>query len=131
MSCGVGRRRGSEPLLLWRRPAAAVLLGPLAWVHPYAAGAALKDNKNKQTNIFLCFVFSFGRYFCFCLPKQLGTSCCQLFILKAVRSSKENQQFYSIHITLKILLHIQRTVLNCSMHTREGRGLEEDKSKYG
>ena len=42
MSCGVGRRRGSDPTLLWlwRRPAATALIRPLAWEPPYAAGAA-------------------------------------------------------------------------------------------
>ena len=36
---------------LWRRPAVTAPIGPLAWEPPYAAGAALKDEKtNKQTN---------------------------------------------------------------------------------
>ena len=41
MSCGVGRRHGSDPplLWLWRRPAAAAPIGPLAWEPPRAAGA--------------------------------------------------------------------------------------------
>ena len=30
---------------LWCRPAAAALIKPLAWEHPYAAGAALKKEK--------------------------------------------------------------------------------------
>ena len=54
MSCGVGRRCGSDPVLLWlwRRPAAAALIRPLAWEPPYAVGEALKrterqKNKNK------------------------------------------------------------------------------------
>ena len=49
MSCGVGRRRGSDPALLWlwhRLVDAA--LRPLAWEPPYAAGAALKRQKNKN-----------------------------------------------------------------------------------
>ena len=48
MSCGVGRRLGSDPLLLWLwcRLAAAAPVGPLAWEKPYATDAAL----NKQTN---------------------------------------------------------------------------------
>ena len=33
---------------LWGRPAAAVLIRPLAWKRPYASGAALKASK--QTN---------------------------------------------------------------------------------
>ena len=42
VSCGVGRRRGSDPALLWlwRRLVATALIGPLAWEPPYAAGAA-------------------------------------------------------------------------------------------
>ena len=42
MSCGVGCRRGSDPVLLWlwRRLAATAPIRPLAWEPPYAAGAA-------------------------------------------------------------------------------------------
>ena len=42
MSCGVGRRRGSDPALLWlwRRLAAAAPIRPLPWEPPYAARAA-------------------------------------------------------------------------------------------
>ena len=47
MSCGVGRRRGSDPALLWlwHRSVAAAQIGPLAWEPPYAAGAALENAK--------------------------------------------------------------------------------------
>ena len=40
MSCDVGWRRGSDPMLLWLwcRPAAAVLIEPLLWEPPYATG---------------------------------------------------------------------------------------------
>ena len=50
MSCGVGRRRGSEPALLWlwRRPVATVPIGTLAWEPPYAAAVALKDKKKNK-----------------------------------------------------------------------------------
>ena len=50
MSRGVGRRRGSDPALLWFlcRPAATVLIRPLAWEPPYATGAALKGQKTKK-----------------------------------------------------------------------------------
>ena len=51
MSCGVGRRCGSDMawLWLWCRPAAVTLTGPLAREPPYAAGAALKSKKiNRQ-----------------------------------------------------------------------------------
>ena len=57
MSCGVGCRRGSDPVLLWlwRRPVATAPIGPLAWEPPYAVGAAqeiattTKDKKTKKT----------------------------------------------------------------------------------
>ena len=42
MSCGVGRRRGSDLEWLWQRPAAVAPIGPLDWEPPYAAGVALK-----------------------------------------------------------------------------------------
>ena len=63
MSCGVGRRRGSEPawVWLWWRPAAAALIRPLAWELPYAAGAALRRPKEKdffQKYIVQMFFFS-------------------------------------------------------------------------
>ena len=35
---------------LWRRLAATVLLRPLTWEPPYAAGAALKKAKQNKTN---------------------------------------------------------------------------------
>ena len=44
MSCGVGRRRGSDPMLLWlwRRLAATALIRPLAWEPPCAMGVAIE-----------------------------------------------------------------------------------------
>ena len=52
VSCGVGRRHGSDLALLllwlWRRPAARALIRPLAWEPPYAMGAALKRQKKKK-----------------------------------------------------------------------------------
>ena len=52
MSCGVGRRHGLDPTLLWLwcRSAAAALIQPLAWELGYATGVALK-NKNKSKKI--------------------------------------------------------------------------------
>ena len=49
MSCGVGRRCSLGPILLclWYRPAATVLIRPLAWEPPYAMDAALKRQKQK------------------------------------------------------------------------------------
>ena len=53
MSCDVGRRRGSDPALLWlwRGLAAAAPIEPLAWEPPCAAEAAqemTKRQKNKK-----------------------------------------------------------------------------------
>ena len=49
MSCGVGRRHGSDPVLLWlgHRPAIFTLIQLLAWELAYAAGVALKKKKKK------------------------------------------------------------------------------------
>ena len=49
MSCVVGCKRGSDPVLLWLwcRPVAIALIGPLAWEPPYAAGAAIEKEKKK------------------------------------------------------------------------------------
>ena len=48
MSCGVGCRRGSDLALLWLwcRLAAAAPIRPLVWEPPYAAGVALKRQKD-------------------------------------------------------------------------------------
>ena len=50
MSCGVGHRLDLDPTLLWlwHRPAAAALIGPLAWEPPYAVGAAQEKTKKKK-----------------------------------------------------------------------------------
>ena len=48
MSCGAGRRRGSDPVLLWCRPVAIGPIRPLAWEPPYAEGSALKRKKKKR-----------------------------------------------------------------------------------
>ena len=49
MSCGVGHRRGLDPVLLWpwRKPAAAALIPPVAWELPYATDVALKKERKK------------------------------------------------------------------------------------
>ena len=48
MSCGEGRRQGSDPALLWLwcRPAATAPIGPLAWEPLYAKCVALKSKKH-------------------------------------------------------------------------------------
>ena len=48
MGCGAGRRRGSDPKLLWCRPAAIAPIGPLAWEPPYAAGTAQEMAKRQN-----------------------------------------------------------------------------------
>ena len=52
VSCGVGRRQGLDPTLLWLwyRPAFVALIRLLAWEPPYAVGAALEKDKNKNKN---------------------------------------------------------------------------------
>ena len=55
MSCGVGRRCGSDPvsLCLWRRQVATAPIGPLAWEPPYTAGAVLEKTKGLKKKIML------------------------------------------------------------------------------
>ena len=50
MCCGVGRRLGSDPTLLWLwcRPAAVALIQPLAWEVPYAIGGGPRKQKKKK-----------------------------------------------------------------------------------
>ena len=50
MSCGVGRRRSLDPVLLWlwHRLEATAPIRPLAWELPYAMGVALKGQKKKN-----------------------------------------------------------------------------------
>ena len=51
MSCGVGCRRGSDPVLLWlwHRQAATAPIRPLPWEPPYAVGAAQEKAKKTKT----------------------------------------------------------------------------------
>jgi len=65
MNCGVGRRGGSDPALLWlwHRPVTIAPIRPLAWEPPYATGVALERTKkqtNKQKLMFLTVVTSFN-----------------------------------------------------------------------
>ena len=50
MSCGVGRRLGSDLALLWLwfRLVATAPIHPLAWEPPYAMGTALGKTKDKK-----------------------------------------------------------------------------------
>jgi len=49
MSCGVGRKRGLDLVLLWLGCRVAPNR-PLAWEFSYATGAALKSKTNKTRN---------------------------------------------------------------------------------
>ena len=50
MRCGVGRRCGSDPELLWLWcwPVAMAPIRPLAWESPYAKGVALEKAKRQK-----------------------------------------------------------------------------------
>ena len=50
VSCGVGGRRGSYPVLLWLwcRLAVVAPIGPLAWESPSAVDAAINSKKEKK-----------------------------------------------------------------------------------
>ena len=50
VNCGVGCRRGSDPVLLWlwHKLAATALIQPLVWKPPYATGVAQKRRKTKK-----------------------------------------------------------------------------------
>ena len=50
MSCGVGRKCGLDPVLLWLwcRTAATAPIRPLACESPYATGTAFKRTKKKK-----------------------------------------------------------------------------------
>ena len=50
MSCVLGRRRSSDPALLWLwcRRAAIAPVRPLDWEPPYATGGTLKRQKTKK-----------------------------------------------------------------------------------
>ena len=74
MSWSVGRRRGSDPMLLWLwcRPAATAPIRPLAWEPPCAAGAAqemAKRQKNKKNKV----IWYFPKKLNLSLPNGLFT----------------------------------------------------------
>ena len=56
MSCGVSRKHGADPVLLWlwRRLAATSPIGPLAWEPPHAVGADLEKTKKKKKKNICC-----------------------------------------------------------------------------
>ena len=56
VSCGIGCRCSLDLALLWLwyRPATTAPSGPLAWEPPCAAGAALKNAKDKKRKETVC-----------------------------------------------------------------------------
>ena len=50
MSCGVGRRCGSDLVLLylWHKLPATALIQPLAWDPPYSVDMAIKGQKKEK-----------------------------------------------------------------------------------
>ena len=50
VSCDVGHRHGSDPILLWLwcRPAAVASIQPQAWKPPYTVGVALQRKKKSE-----------------------------------------------------------------------------------
>ena len=54
MSCGIGRRCGSDPVLLWLlcRPVATAPIRSLVWEPPYAVGVALEKAKRQKKKEF-------------------------------------------------------------------------------
>ena len=63
VSCGVSRRRGLGPMLLWlwHRLVAIASIQPRAWAPPYALGAALKRLK-RQKNKMIKYIGKFQRF---------------------------------------------------------------------
>ena len=55
MSCGIGHRHGSDPVLLWLwyRLATVAQIQPLAWGPLYAMGVTLKEKKLKKKRTIL------------------------------------------------------------------------------
>ena len=64
MSCRVGRRRGSDPSVLWVwcRPVATAPIQPLAWEPPHAMGAAQEMAKKQQQKSILKAVIKIKNY---------------------------------------------------------------------
>ena len=102
MSCGIGCRWGLDPVLpwLWCRPAAVVLIRPLAWEPPYAAGVALKRKKRSFISqlliIQLSLLYLFSQYLV--LGSRLCISLFQSSLLFPPRWNiqvHEGRMFYS------------------------------------
>ena len=93
MSCGVGRRRGSDSALLWLwcRLAATAPIRPLAWEPPYAVCVALKrqKDKTKSNHIFWLWLLKRPRSNDQCSYNKHSTRLCSQILLP----TKKNQRF--------------------------------------
>ena len=81
MSCGVGHGCGSDLVLLWlwHRLAALAPIPPLAWESPYAVGAALKKQKEKEIQSFnLSLKLCFYSIFVYSFQSTNLNTCCAL-----------------------------------------------------
>ena len=89
MSCGVGCRHSSDPVLLWYRPAATAPIQPVAWEVPCVVDVALKRTTTTtkklvfvlrspliphRSILFLCNMSSFGFYYVFKLFVEFSCS---------------------------------------------------------
>ena len=74
MSCGVGRRCGSDPTLLRmrHRPVATALIQPLAWEFPCATSVALREKKKKKEALSQAFRPLWKHLLSFSLPASPG-----------------------------------------------------------
>ena len=78
MSCDRGRRRSSDPALLWLwyRSAAIAPIRPLAWEPPYAVGMALISKKKKKKKVHTL-ILNFDLHHCVA-PHEVTGNCSSL-----------------------------------------------------
>ena len=110
MSCGVSRRHGSDPALLWLwyRPAAVALTGPLAWESPYAVGAALKSKRKKKISD--CYSLK-------ALKKELTLEKAQVLLISNIKENFMSDQA----VAKEILVHL--TVIIQQLRELDGLGV--------
>ena len=91
MSCGVGRRRGSDLALLWpwRRPVTLAQIVPLAWEPPYALGVALERQKKKKKKKESSIIVNIARTLKKRTP-QIKTKLKKNFFLKSKKKKKNH-----------------------------------------
>ena len=68
VSCGVGHRHGSDPVLLWLwcRLAAVAPIRPLAWEPPYAESVALRKKGLHQFFPKIILILKLTLFYCLC-----------------------------------------------------------------